>query len=116
MGPSVGQCSEGPRKAIVHVDMWTLRKFPSVLFRAVQPPHFRKEFLHVKDNPFDDFYFCWSEFNFSAVIVSIKLFSYPNNIYFVLLAFKRRFPVTVYFKYSLRSLFFLINDTKTEGV
>lgn len=43
---------------------------------------------------------------FSAVTISIKLFSYPNNIYFVLLAFKRRFPVNVYFKYSLRSLFF----------
>lgn len=56
-GPSVGQCSEGPRKAIVHVDMWTLREFPSVLLKAVQPTHFHKEFLHVKDNPFEDFYF-----------------------------------------------------------
>lgn len=63
MGPSVGQCSEGPRKAIVHVDMWTLREFPRVLFRAVQPTHFRKEFLHVKDDPFEDFNFCWSRFN-----------------------------------------------------
>lgn len=56
-GPSVGQCSEGPRKAIVHVGMWTLREFPGVLFRTVQPTHFHKEFLRVKDNPFEDFYF-----------------------------------------------------------
>lgn len=41
----------------MHVGMWTLREFPGVLFRTVQPTHFHKEFLRVKDNPFEDFYF-----------------------------------------------------------
>lgn len=54
-----------------------------------------EEFLHVRDNPFEDFYFCWFGFNFSAMLVNVKLLSYPNKIYFVLSALKRRFLVSI---------------------